>query len=89
MRPLSQALLRALGSTVVICFVALGVSAFRLHRLSFTGLFSLAGKHWQIGFLVFLGAAVWEIWFRRAAKLETTYQDSRASQNTAKRDEKL
>jgi hypothetical protein len=81
MRPLSLALLRALGSTVVICLVALGVSAFRLHRLTFAGLLGLAGKHWQIGLLVFLGVAVWEIWFRRAAKLETTYQASRGEES--------
>jgi len=70
MRHLLKVLLRALRSAAVIYLVALIVGAFRLHRLSLAGLRTIVAENWRIAVMVFLGVAVWESWFRRAAKVE-------------------
>jgi hypothetical protein len=72
MPPLVKILLRALGSTAVICLVALIAGAFRVHLLSFAGLRLVAAQNWRIAIMVFLGVTVWEFWFRRPAKSLTS-----------------
>jgi hypothetical protein len=85
MSPLLKILLRALGATAVICLVALIAGAFRLQRLSVTGLRIIASENWRVAIMVFLGVTVWEFWFRRAAKLEASDRASRDSKSRTSR----
>ena len=59
-------LLRALRSTIMICVVALVVSAIRRDRFQWSELKFLAAHYWGVAVAVFGFVLIWDLWFQRA-----------------------
>jgi hypothetical protein len=60
--------LRALRSTLVICVVALVVSAVRSERFQWSDLKLLAARYWGASIAVFVFVLIWDLWFHRTRR---------------------
>jgi hypothetical protein len=67
-RDFGTRVLRALRSTIVICGVALLISALRRGRFEWSDSQFLMVHYWGIGMAVFVFVMIWDFWFQRAQR---------------------